>query len=94
MAEAADLITGTQTDWPEDGRHAMAIMDDWGDTKLIWDKTKPAEVENARRTYNDLKAKGYAAFRVSGKDGEQGEQMTAFDPSAERMIMVPPMVGG
>lgn len=72
----------------------MAIIDGTGDTKLIWDSDKQDEVANARRTFNELKAKKYVAFQVTGREGEKGERMTEFDPEAERMIMVPPMVGG
>lgn len=85
---------GTEQDWPEDGRSAMSIMSLKGDTKVLWDKRNPDEVANARRTFDELKKKGYAAFRVNGKEGEKGEQMATFDPDAERMIMVPPMKGG
>jgi hypothetical protein len=72
----------------------MAVMGKDGDTKLLWDRRNPDEVENARRSFDDLRKKGYLAFRVTGTDGEKGEQMTAFDPEAERMIMIPAMRGG
>ncbi len=77
---------------PTDGE--IATMGVEGDVKTIWDRSKPEEVENAKRTFDDLRKKGYCAFRVTGKDGEKGEQMTEFDPTAERMIMVPQMRGG
>jgi folate-dependent tRNA-U54 methylase TrmFO/GidA len=77
------------------GFGVMEIMDRTGDTKKIWDPTKPVEVEDARRTFNDLKKKGYAAFQVrDDDDGTAGEQMRDFDPNAGRMIMRPPMQGG
>jgi len=72
----------------------MAIIDGSGDTKLIWDSNKSAEVENARQTFINLKAQGYVAFSVTGKEGVKGERMSEFHPDTERMIMVPPMVGG
>lgn len=72
----------------------MAIIDGTGDTKLIWDSVNTTEVENARQTFNNLKAQGYVPFRVTGKEGAKGERMREFEPDAERMIMVPPMVGG
>lgn len=73
---------------------AISVMDSTGDTKLIWDRNNADEVENARRTFADLKKKGHAAFRVTGTDGAKGEQLHEFDPNAERMIMVPQMRGG
>lgn len=71
----------------------MSMMDQSGDTKATWDSEKPDEVANARRTFDELKAKGYSAFRVN-KKGDQGEEMKTFDPNAEAVIMVPRMVGG
>lgn len=72
----------------------MAIMSRDGDSKLIWDKDNPDEVENARRTFDELKKKGFIAYKVEGRKGEKGEVLRAFDPDAERLIMAPPMVGG
>jgi hypothetical protein len=80
-------------DVPE-GKSCIAVMGHNGDTKHMWDPTKPDEVEAARAVYDSLKAKKYVAFRVTGKDGAQGEQMKDFDPLAGRVIFVPPMAGG
>jgi hypothetical protein len=33
------------------------------------------------------------AFRV-GEGGRKGEQIRAFDPEAEKLILAPPMAGG
>ena len=80
--------------WPqEEGKIAIAIMGSAGDTKKIWDKNNPDEVEDAKESFKRLRKKGYLAFHVN-KKGDKGEQMTEFDPDAERMIMVPPMQGG
>lgn len=76
------------------GLNAMAVMGHEGDTKTIWNKDNPDEVDVARRTFNDLKKKGYYAYRVVGEKGDKGEIMHEFDPKAERMIMALPMVGG
>jgi hypothetical protein len=72
----------------------MTVMDHTGDYKIIWDSDKPDEVDQARKTFNDLKAKGYAAFKVTGKDGTKGEQTKTFDSHEERLIMVPAVAGG
>jgi hypothetical protein len=71
----------------------IAILDHTGDTKIIWSKHNADEVDVARNTFDKLKGKGYAAFSVN-KKGDQGEQVRTFDPDAERLIMVPQMVGG
>jgi hypothetical protein len=75
-------------------RHEMCVMDRTGDTKTMWSKSNPDEVEIARDTFRKFKDKGYAAFSVKGKDGERGEQMHEFDPDAERIIFVPALQGG
>jgi hypothetical protein len=36
----------------------------------------------------------HAAFAVKGKSGAKGERIHAFDPDAERIILVPQIVGG
>lgn len=72
----------------------MAIMSRDGDTKLIWDKDNEHEVENAKRTFDDLKAKGFLAYKVEGRRGEKGELLREFDPEAEKLIMAPPLQGG
>jgi hypothetical protein len=71
----------------------MEVLDATGDTKHIWDKGNPDEVKAARKLYDDLKKKGYTAFRVDN-DGDKNGQMWKFDADAEKMIMVPRMVGG
>lgn len=65
-----------------------------GDVKIIWDRTKKPEVEEAERTFKNLKKKGYLAYKVEGKDGEKGEVLHDFDPNAERIILSPAMQGG
>ena len=64
-----------------------------GDTKMIWDKDNEVEVEVAETSFDRLIDKGYAAFSV-GKDGETDEEIDAFDPDLEMIIMVPPIQGG
>jgi hypothetical protein len=79
---------------PPDGKHWMAITDHTGDTKIMWSKDNEDEIENARRSFDNMKKKGYTAFRVTGKNGEPGEQMREFDPDAERIIFTKPQAGG
>lgn len=72
----------------------LRCIDETGDTKIIWDRSSPDEVAAARATFNSLKAKGYLAYDVKGKDGTKGLVVSEFDPNAERLIMAPRMVGG
>lgn len=71
----------------------LAVMDHTGDTKTIWDPRNEAEVDAAEATFNTLKKKGYAIFKVNA-EGEKGTKVNTFDPSAGKMIAVPPVVGG
>ena len=72
----------------------MSVLGMKGDTKIIWDADNEEEVANAKRTFNDLKKKGYYAYQVKGKDAHKGDIMQEFDPEAEKMILAPPMQGG
>lgn len=78
----------------ETGDSFMAVMGTAGDTKIIWNKDNPDEVENARRTFNDLLSKNYLAFKVRDSDSKEGEQIREFDPNIGRMILSPQMRGG
>ncbi len=71
----------------------MAIMGRPGDTKVIWDPDNKPEVDNARRTFDDLRSKGYLAFSVE-RDGAKGQQINSFDKDAAKLIMSPPLRGG
>ncbi len=73
--------------------HELAVMDRTGDTKTMWDPNKPDEVEVAEETFKRLKKKGYAIYRVTAK-GDKDTIMHTFDPKAEKLIAVPPIVGG
>lgn len=71
----------------------LAVMDVTGDTKLIWDAENEAEVEAARELFDKLKKKNYLAYSV-GRMGKQDKLIHKFDPDLEKIIMVPPVVGG
>ena len=72
----------------------MAVMNNTGDMKVIWSSDNDDEVAQARKTFNDLRAKGFVAYKVVGKDGLKGEVIREFDADAERIIMAPAMAGG
>lgn len=73
--------------------HEMAVLDETGDTKLIWDEDNQDEVDAAKDMFDKLKKKGYLAYSVN-KKGDKGEVLSKFDASVERIIMAPPMQGG
>ena len=85
--------SSVELDVPE-GKSIIHTLDKSGDTRLIWDRSNRDEVDAARRMFNDLRAKHFTGYRAEGKEGKKGEVIRDFDESAERIIMVPRMVGG
>jgi hypothetical protein len=75
------------------GSGMLHILDNTGDTKIIWDSKNEDEVENAKEQFDRLKKKGFLAFSVN-KDGSKNKQIHEFDPDAEKIILSPPLVGG
>jgi hypothetical protein len=71
----------------------LHVMDETGDTKLIWDKSNRDEVKNAEETFDRLKKKGFIAYSVD-KEGGKGKVISAFDADAQKIIMSPAMAGG
>lgn len=79
---------------PDDGTSELAIMDpEHGDMKVSWNRFDKEEVEGARRTFDAMKAKGYAAYKME-KNGTKGQQIFGFDEKAESILMAPPLQGG
>jgi hypothetical protein len=76
-----------------DSGRELVILDASGDTRIIWDPDKPAEVEHAKKTFAEFKAKGYLAYKVDRK-GDKGEVLRDFDAEAEKMILAPRTIGG
>lgn len=87
------LVTEAQVDDVPEGKHVIAILDKTGDTKIIWDPTNEVEVENARRTFDDMKAKGFTAYSVNRR-GDKDAVVREFDPDAQKLILTPALVGG
>lgn len=71
----------------------MAHMNEEGDAKIIWDRSKPLEVSMAQTAFDKARKEGYMAYKVSG-GGAKGEILHTFDPQAERIILAPPLQGG
>ena len=71
----------------------MSVMSREGDTKIIWDPNNAAEVANAKRTFDELRGKGFTAYRVDDT-GDRSAVIREFDPTAEKLILRPAMAGG
>ena len=90
---------GWSKDFPEEpaeGQILFCLMSPgYGDLRKIWNAANQDEVEDARRSFNYLvKEKRYVAYRVKPEDGNRGEVMREFDPSAGKMILTPALAGG
>jgi hypothetical protein len=72
----------------------IAEINSSGDTKIIWARDNPMEVEIARAAFDKAKRSGFAAYTVEGKEGRKGRVIGEFDVEAERIILAPPMAGG
>jgi len=81
-------------DQPEPGQIMISVLSGYGDIKKVWNAANRDEVEDARRSFDELvKKKKYLAFKVTAA-GDKGEQIREFDPEAGKMILVPPVAGG
>lgn len=77
-----------------DNTGVMVILDRSGDTKHIWDRRNPDEVQVMRDLFNTMtQEKGMQAWSVSRK-GDKDRRITEFDPQAEKVIFAPALVGG
>ncbi len=74
--------------------HELRIMDAReGDIKIEWDPDNADQLEIAKKAFGEAKRKGMLLYRV-GERGRKGEQLTEFDPEAERIVASPRAVGG
>ena len=71
----------------------FTVLDPNGHTTTMWDPQSPAEVDRARRVFDEMRRRGYRAFRI-GKDGGPGEPRRSFDPKDDAMLFVPPIHAG
>lgn len=71
----------------------LKVLDRTGDTRIMWDPERPAEVEVAKKAFDEAKKKGHVAYSVT-KKGDKDEVIRDFDPSAGKIIMAPALRGG
>jgi len=78
----------------QDGDCELALMCTLGDWKLLWDPNDKTETRAAEEAFNNLRKKGYLAFKAAKNWKKEGTQIRKFDPKAERILMAPPLRGG
>ena len=77
----------------EDDVVEYEVLDPTGHTTHKWKRKNEKAVMEARFLYDTLTKAGYRAARMT-RCKTQGEMMTEFDPSAGRVMFIPPFAGG
>ena len=63
-----------------------------GDQVVEWDTEVQETVDRAAATFAQLLLSGHVGFATAG--GQTDRRLEEFDPTAERIVMTMPMVGG
>jgi hypothetical protein len=79
----------------ETGDESILIIEDklLGDKRITWRKGDARSAKTAEKYFNDKMAQGWFAYKFE-KRLTDGEQILKFDARAERIALIPPMVGG
>ena len=67
----------------------LKVLSKRGDDETLWDDPQSAAV--AKQIFDNLLAKGHAAF---AKTENGHEHVKTFDPSADEIIVIRPLIGG
>jgi hypothetical protein len=70
-----------------DGLFLMRVLDDNGDTRLVWNRRDQAEVDEARAKFDEYIKKGHRAY-VCRSDGTKGRRVETFDSMMEELILM------
>lgn len=60
-----------------------------GDKRVVWDASDLAQIQDARRMFEELKAAGMVAYKVGDNGLASTEVMEEFDPLAEEVLFLP-----
>lgn len=71
----------------------MNVLTREGDAMVAWNVEDQNQVAVARGEFNRRKREGYMAFRLDD-GGRDGSAIDTFDPTAKRIVMSKPVVGG
>jgi hypothetical protein len=66
----------------------------YGDKQLVWNADDKDSKKKALEEFKERIRKGWLAFLVNPDDGTKGKQIKEFDEKAEKIVMVPAVVGG
>lgn len=85
------LVAEANKQEPE-GSHVLAILDQTGDTKVMWEVEDDTSVVAAAEAFVAKVEAGYTAYAL--KDGVEPEVIKSFDKTAEKIILTPAFEGG
>ena len=71
----------------------LRILGPDGDTRVTWDATDAAGVEDVRRRFDEIIREGYLVFELDPKTKE-GERVRTFDPGVGELRAFRPLAGG
>lgn len=69
------------------------VMDGSGDTRHQFDANDPVSLADAADRFRELTQRGYRAVAFKGSDAS-GELIKSFDPTIEKTMFIPRLVGG
>ena len=72
----------------------LSILSHLGDEKVTWDKDDPESVAEARKKFLEFLGERKGMAVRMNPDGQKGDMITDFDPDAERILLMPMIVGG
>lgn len=74
-------------------KHRLIIPDESGHRELAWTDLNEEELREAERAFNDAVTRGFVPH-VPGTNGEPGTVIHRFEPNAEEIVLLRPLVGG
>jgi hypothetical protein len=73
----------------------MRILNEHGDTAVVWAETDSVAAERARLEFDRLVSSGMLAFaRAVGEPAEEATLVRCFDADADEIILTRALVGG
>lgn len=71
----------------------MEILGKKGKKRLTWDSQSKEKIAIAEMEFKKRLEQGFLAFHCT-KNGSPGTQIHTFDPAENKIIILPPVVGG
>jgi hypothetical protein len=71
----------------------LSVLAPDGTQKLTWDPLNPGEALSIKKHFDQFLDNGYSAF-ILNESGGEGKKISAFDVSAQKIILVPKLGGG